>query len=409
MPETHTNDQPEDLNGLARAFAQSAVLVVAAGRGSRAGAGLPKQYRPLAGRTVLRRTLEALMERFDAAHIHCVIHPDDRSLFDASVAGLANLAPPIIGGSSRQESVRLGLEALANDAPSYIFVHDGARPFVSAALMNRLARALLEGAAGVVPGLAVTDTIKTVDGAAVTGNPDRDQLRAVQTPQAFPFAALLDAHRAQAGAELTDDAAVLAAEGAIVHWGEGDAANIKLTHAEDFTAAERRLMGDLSDIRVGQGYDVHRFEAGDHVWLGGVRIAHDRGLKGHSDADVGLHALTDALLAALADGDIGAHFPPTDKRWRGEPSETFIRFAVKRVSERGGMIAHLGLLLICEAPKIGPHRDAMKTRIAELTNVPVDRISVQATTTEKLGFAGRGEGIAAQASATVRLPQGPGA
>ncbi|GGF83291.1 bifunctional enzyme IspD/IspF [Azorhizobium oxalatiphilum] len=383
-----------------------AVLIVAAGRGTRAGGALPKQYHTLAGETVLRRTLRAFSPHPAIDAIQVVIHPDDADHYAASTDGLAQMRPPVPGGATRQQSVLAGLEALAAFNPHGVLVHDGARPFTSAAVIAR-AVAALETHAAAIPVLAVTDTIKQVDAAGgVTGTPDRATLRVVQTPQAFRFADLIAAHRAAAAAgrtDFTDDAAVMEWAGHRVSTFEGDAGNVKLTSAEDLARAARAL-ADLPDVRTGTGFDVHAFGPGDHVMLGGLAIPFEKGLDGHSDADVGLHALTDAVLGALADGDIGAHFPPSDPQWKGATSDRFLAFALERVKARGGIVTHLDLTLICEAPKVGPHRDAIRAAIAGITGLPVGRISVKATTTEKLGFAGRREGIAAMASATIRLP-----
>ncbi len=391
------------------------VLVVAAGRGSRAGLGLPKQFRPLGGQPLLTRTLRALLSAAPDIRVTPVIHPDDRELFDdaASVldAGLRRrLREPAHGGVTRQESVRLGLNALERDGadrPSTVLIHDGARPFSTADLIHRaVACAQAHGAA--VPGFAVTDTIKEIgaDG-AVVGTLDRGRLRAVQTPQAFGFDLILEAHR-RAGrdgrGDLTDDAAVAEYAGHRVHVFEGDPDNVKITTAADFARAEARLLSGLLDVRVGQGYDVHAFEPGDHVWLGGVRIPHTHKLNGHSDADVVLHALTDAVLGAIGDGDIGVHFPPSQAKWKGASSDLFLRDAVDRVRERGGVIAHLDATLVCEAPRIGPHREAMRARIAAIAGIAVDRVGLKATTSELMGFVGRREGMAAWGTATVRLP-----
>jgi 2-C-methyl-D-erythritol 4-phosphate cytidylyltransferase/2-C-methyl-D-erythritol 2,4-cyclodiphosphate synthase len=335
-----------------------------------------------------------------------VVHPDDAALYQTAIAGLDLLAA-VPGGATRQASVRAGLEALAPRRPELVLVHDAARPFASAALITRaIAAARASGAA--VPVLPVADTVKTVDAAGtVTGTVDRAQLRMVQTPQAFGFAALLAAHRrAQAAGrdDFTDDAALAEWAGLKVTTFEGEAGNVKLTTTDDFMRAEAAKLAGLSDVRTGFGFDVHQFGDGDHVMLGGVRIAHSRGLSGHSDADIVLHALVDAILGALADGDIGVHFPPSDPQWRGASSDRFLAFAVERLRTRGGRIAHLDITVVCEAPRIGPHRDAIRVRIAEIAGVPVERVGVKATTSEKMGFTGRGEGMAAFANATVRLP-----
>ena len=383
-----------------------AAVVVAAGRGLRAGGDLPKQYRKLAGEPVIRSCLSLFAWHGEIAAVQAVIHPDDQASFDAAAAGL-RLLPAVPGGATRQASVRAGLEALSARAPDIVLVHDAARPFCSAELVSRaIVACAATGAA--IPALEVTDTIKRVDaGGHVTGTLDRAQLRAVQTPQAFAFPALLEAHRRalkEGREDFTDDAALAEWAGLKVAVFAGESGNVKLTTDDDFARAEARRISNLPDLRIGSGFDVHAFADGDHVMLGGVRIAHERGLTGHSDADVALHALVDAILGALADGDIGKHFPPSDPRWRGAASDQFLKFAVERVTKRGGRISHLDVTIVCEAPRIGPHRDAMRQKIAQIAEIAVERVAVKATTSEKLGFTGRGEGIAAMATATVRLP-----
>jgi 2-C-methyl-D-erythritol 4-phosphate cytidylyltransferase/2-C-methyl-D-erythritol 2,4-cyclodiphosphate synthase len=382
-----------------------AALVVAAGRGLRAGGDRPKQYRAILGEPVIRPSLVAMSEHQEVAAVQPVVHPDDSILFLAATKGL-NLLAPVPGGATRQGSVRAGLEALAKIEPDMVLVHDAARPFVSPALISRAIAAAREHGAA-VPVLAVADTVKTVDAMGfVTGTIDRTPLRTVQTPQAFAFPLLLAAHRRALAAgrdDFTDDAALAEWAGMTVTTFAGDARNMKLTTADDFARAEAAKLAALSDVRVGFGFDVHPFGDGDHVMLGGVRIAHPRGLAGHSDADVVLHALVDAVLGALGDGDIGMHFPPSDPQWRGAASDLFLTFAAERVRRRGGCIAHLDVTIVCEAPRIGPHRDAMRTRIAEIAGISTERVGVKATTSEKLGFTGRREGMAAFANATVRL------
>lgn len=394
-----------------------AILVVAGGRGSRAGEGLPKQYRPLAGVTVLARTLAAMRAAAPRALITVVIHPDDRELYARSVAELdaatqAALTAPALGGASRQDSVRNGLETIAKErAPRIVLIHDAARPFADPALVARAIEAAhAHGAA--VPGVPLNDTVKEIDAQGfVVATPDRARLRAVQTPQSFRFALILDAHRAAAagGREYTDDAMIAEAAGCAVHVFPGDLANFKLTTREDFVRAMEQLkapsLADLPDVRMGQGYDVHAFAEGDRVWLGGVAIPHSHALAGHSDADVLMHAITDAVLGAIAEGDIGAHFPPSDPQWKGAASEIFLAHASKLVRQRGGMIAHVDATVVCEAPKVGPHREAIRESLARIMGLDVGRVAIKATTTEKLGFTGRREGIAALAIATVRLPE----
>lgn len=377
-----------------------AALIVAAGRGVRAGGGLPKQYRPVGGRPVLAWSAAAFARHPRVAEVRVAIHPDDRALYDAAGAGL-NLGAPVHGGATRQDSVRLGLEALATEAPDIVLIHDAARAFVSAALIGRVVDAIAPGA-GAIPALPVTDTLKR-GGDLVEATVPRDGLWRAQTPQGFPFAPILAAHRQAQGRALTDDAAVAEAAGLPVAIVAGAEENVKLTAPEDFARAAPPAPAVL-EPRTGTGFDVHRFEPGDHVWLCGVKVAHEVGLKGHSDADVGLHALTDAILGALANGDIGTHFPPSDPQWRGAPSDKFLAHAAGLVARAGGRIAHADVTLICERPKIGPHKSAMRARIADILGLDPTRVSVKATTTEGLGFTGRREGIAAQAAATLLLP-----
>jgi 2-C-methyl-D-erythritol 4-phosphate cytidylyltransferase / 2-C-methyl-D-erythritol 2,4-cyclodiphosphate synthase len=383
-----------------------AAVVVAAGRGLRAGGDLPKQYRPILGEPVIRPSLATLALHRGISAVQPVIHPDDAPLFQQASKGL-ELLPAVHGGAARQASVRAGLEALERHRPDLVLVHDAARPFASEALVTRAIEAARASGAA-VPVVAVADTVKTVDTAGcVTGTIDRAKLRLVQTPQAFGFAMLLAAHRRAHAAgrdDFSDDAQLAEWAGIKVTTFEGEAGNVKLTTSDDFVRAEGARLAALSDVRTGFGFDVHSFGDGDHVMLGGVRISHGRGLAGHSDADVVLHALVDAILGALAEGDIGVHFPPTDPRWRGASSDRFLAFAVERLRARGGRIAHLDVTVVCEAPRIGPHRDAMRARIAEIAGVAIERVGVKATTSEKMGFTGRGEGMAAFANATVRLP-----
>src|ERR1043166_8734065 len=361
-----------------------AAIVVAAGRGLRVGGNAPKQYRIIGTRSVIRSSIDVFVAHPGVDAVQPVIHPDDTARFDAEGAGLA-LLPAVFGGATRQASVRAGLEALTPHKPHLVLVHDAARPFVSAALIDRAIAAAAENGAA-VPVMPVVDTVKTVDtGGMVTGTVDRATLRTVQTPQAFGFAPLLDAHRrAQAAGreDFTDDAALAEWVGLKVATFEGEAGNVKLTTANDFARAEAAGLAALGDVRSGFGFDVHPF----------------------ADADVVLHALVDAILGALSDGDIGVHFPPSDPQWRGASSDRFLAFAVERVRARGGRIAHLHATVVFEAPRVGPHRAAMRARIAAIAGIEVDRVAVKATTSERLGFTGRGEGIAAMATATVRLP-----
>jgi 2-C-methyl-D-erythritol 4-phosphate cytidylyltransferase/2-C-methyl-D-erythritol 2,4-cyclodiphosphate synthase len=395
-----------------------AAVIVAAGSGTRAGSAgePPKQYRRLAGKSLLAHTLEVFLAHPAIATVLTVVHADHGDLWRFArneVGDPARLAEPVAGGATRQASVFAGLEALAamSEPPDLVLVHDAARPFVTPATLDRAIAALAEvdGALVAVP---VVDTLKAADPTGrITATRPRDGLHAAQTPQGFRFPALLDAHRrAAAAGELgfTDDAAVAEWAGLEVRVVEGDPGNVKLTTAADLAAAERRLLLDrfaaTADVRVGTGYDVHAFAPGGSVWLCGVEIPHSARLDGHSDADVALHAVTDALLGTLGDGDIGAHFPPSEERWRGAASALFLEDALIRLARRGGLLAHVDVSIVAEAPKIGPHREAMRTRLAAICGVSLDRVAVKATTNEKLGFVGRREGIAALATVTVRLP-----
>ena len=388
------------------------LLIVAGGRGVRLGADRPKQYLTCAGRPLIVHTLQALAASFPFSAVTVVIRPDDRVLYGQAVAHLAAsvaaaIGPPAIGGATRQQSVLAGLEALAAADLDIVLIHDAVRPFPSGALVVRAIEAA-ERHGAAAPGTAISDTVKQVDvDGRVLATPPRSALRAVQTPQAFRFPLILAAHRRAAAAgvgDLTDDVAVAEWAGAPAYVFEGDPANVKVTTMQDLEAADARLNASLGETRVGQGFDVHAFAPGDHVWLCGVRIPHSAALSGHSDADVGLHALADALYGALAEGDIGQHFPPSDPQWKGAASKVFLAHAAERVRARGGAIVHLDATLICEAPKIGPHREAMRACVAEIAGLDVGRVAVKATTSERLGFTGRGEGIACLATATVRLP-----
>jgi 2-C-methyl-D-erythritol 4-phosphate cytidylyltransferase/2-C-methyl-D-erythritol 2,4-cyclodiphosphate synthase len=380
-------------------------LVVAAGRGHRFGGAVPKQYLKLGGVPVLRHCLETFVNHPRVGAARVVIHPDDRDLYDAAVAGLS-LPEPVHGGARRQDSVRLGLESLEPMAPSYVLIHDAARPFVDGPIIERTIDAL-QGMPGAIAAVPLADTVKRAGGGnAIAGTVDRTGLWRAQTPQGFRYRAILEAHRAAAqGPELTDDAAVAESAGLDVALVPGSEDNFKVTTMDDLARAERMLAARGGETRVGTGFDVHRLgKQQDFVVLCGVRVPHDSGLIGHSDADVGLHALTDAILGALGIGDIGSFFPPSDDRWKGADSALFIRHAADQVRKRGGQIVHLDVTLICERPKVGPYRQAMAQRIGEILALDPTRVSVKATTTEELGFTGRREGIAAQAAATIRLP-----
>jgi 2-C-methyl-D-erythritol 4-phosphate cytidylyltransferase/2-C-methyl-D-erythritol 2,4-cyclodiphosphate synthase len=378
-------------------LARIAVLIVAAGKGARAGTELPKQYEPLAGKPMLRRTVEA----FPGYPVQLVIGAGQEELAARILDGLA-LPAPVAGGATRQQSVRQGLEALAKDAPDFVLIHDAARPLISPKVIQDVVKALEAGADGALPMVAASDTLRRRDAAGRWILVDRENLYRAQTPQGFVYAKILKAHRDHAGQEVTDDVALAELAGLKVEMVEGEEKNIKVTRKEDFALAER-LIG-IGDVRSASGYDVHKFTAGDHIWLCGLKVAHTHALEGHSDADVGLHAITDALLGCIGEGDIGQHFPPTDDRWKGAPSWKFLDHAAGLVRARGGVINHVDVTIICERPKVGPHRDAMKAKVAEILHIEPARVSVKATTTEGLGFTGRREGIAAQAIATIKLP-----
>ena len=375
-------------------------IIVAAGAGLRAGGGVPKQYRAVAGQPLLRHAVERLLGHPAITGVSVVINPECRALYDEAVAGLG-LSEPIVGGATRQESVLAGLEALAADPPDIVLVHDAARAFVPDAVIDALVAAFDDDVDGACPALPQVDSLRRGEEGRFSGSVDRDALWRVQTPQAFRTPAILAAHRAAAPGA-TDEVAIALAAGLRVAITPGDERAFKVTEPADFAKAE--AMTTYSS-RAASGFDVHKFGPGDHVWLCGVKVPHDHGLIGHSDADAGLHALTDALLGTIAAGDIGDHFPPSDERWRGAASDQFLAHAAHLVRERGGLIDHVDVTLICERPKVGPHREAMRARIAEILGLGIDRVSVKATTTEKLGFTGRQEGIAAQAMASVRLPE----
>jgi len=384
------------------------VLIVAAGTGERMGGGGPKQYRRLAGEPVLRHTVKAFLGAPGVGEVCVVIHPEHRDAYDEACAGL-ELAEPIIGGVTRQQSVLNGLLALADKAPEWVLVHDAARPFVSLPLIARVMAGLRLSSA-VIPVIPVVDTLKEVIGQHVTGTPIRSTMRAVQTPQGFHFAPLLKAHQRFAGTGATDDAMVMELAGHEVSVVQGEERNRKLTTSQDWQWAVAQLEAHMRTV-TGQGVDVHRFvphgddvpEARKVVRLGGIDIPHSHRLEGHSDADAVLHAVTDALLGTVGAGDIGQHFPPSDPQWKGADSEIFLREALAAVQREGGEVEHVDVTILCEAPKIGPHRAAMQARMAKLLGLPEKRVNIKATTTEMLGFTGRREGLAAMALATVCL------
>lgn len=379
-----------------------AVLIVAAGAGERFGGSIPKQYQDLGGEPILRRSVLAFLNHPHIDHVRVVINPKHRDLYDRAVGDLG-LPEPVIGGSTRQDSVRLGLESLEAAAPKMVMIHDAARPLVDAATITAVRKAL-DHARGAIAAKPLVDTLKRGNGTTIETTIDRTNLWQAHTPQAFHFSDILSAHQSAQGAQLTDDAAVAEKAGISVTLVPSNPDNMKITNPDDLDRAARLMGHNFGDVRTGMGFDVHRLVEGDKIFLCGVTIPHHRKLEGHSDADVGLHALVDAILGAMGAGDIGAHFPPSDPQWKGKDSAHFVRHAVHMVSERGGYIAHVDITMMCEAPRIGPHRNAMVQRVAELLEITPDRVSIKATTTERLGFTGREEGIAAQAIATLRFP-----
>ena len=372
-----------------------AAVLVAAGSGSRFGAETPKQFLSLAGKPVIRHAAEALV-----AHVTLLQPVGDPPAIEAVLSGLSHL-PPVAGGATRQDSVRAGLEALEPASPEIVLVHDAARPLIPAGTIPALLAALAD-AAGAIPAVPVADTLKLVTNGLIAATVPRDGLHRAQTPQAFRYDVLLAAHRRDISGA-TDDASLLEAVGESVAVVAGSEDNIKLTYAEDLHRLERAMTGFLVP-RVGTGFDVHVLAAGRPLMLCGVAVPHDKGLAGHSDADVGIHALCDAIYGALAEGDIGRHFPPSEAAWKDADSARFLAHAAARIAARGGRLANADVTLICERPKIAPHAGAMSARLADILGVAASCISVKATTTERLGFTGRGEGIAAQAVATVLLP-----
>ncbi|MTI10069.1 bifunctional 2-C-methyl-D-erythritol 4-phosphate cytidylyltransferase/2-C-methyl-D-erythritol 2,4-cyclodiphosphate synthase [Curvivirga aplysinae] len=379
-------------------------LIVAAGRGYRAGGDIPKQYRLIAKKSLIRYAAEVFTHSAEIDDLYIVIHPNDEKLYTNALYGLNYKV--ISGGNERQDSVRLGLKAISDKYSSddLVFIHDAARPFLSEELISDCIQALnSKDVDGIIPALEVVDTVKRVDeNAIINETVDRSVLRNVQTPQVFPLSKILDAHLKAEGKKLTDDASVAEAAGLRLKCIQGSVDNFKVTRPEDFTAAERKLSEiEMKTPRMATGFDVHAFEEGDHVTLCGVNIPHTQKLKGHSDADVAMHALTDALLGCISAGDIGTHFPPSEPQWKGAASHIFLKHARELIVKEGGEIQHVDVTIICEAPKVGKHKDAMREKLAKLLRLDVKRVSVKATTTEKLGFTGRQEGIAAQAAATI--------
>ena len=383
------------------------VVILAAGSGTRAQTDVPKQYVALGGVAVLRRAIDAFLRHPDVDHVQVVIAKGDEAHYKAATKGL-ELPTPVFGGTTRQESVLMGLEALVGLKADITLIHDGARPFPSTELISGIIDKVKHTAAGAIPALPVSDTLKKAVDGTIEATIDRHGLWQAQTPQGFPLKDIIVAHHKAIGQSLTDDAAIAEAAGISVHICNGSIDNIKITGPDDFKIAEAHLNGDIEETRTGFGVDVHRLvDAGDKkgVTLCGVLLPFDQTLEGHSDADVALHALTDALLGAIAKGDIGDHFPPTSKKWQDAKSEIFLKHAQKLLSDVKGRIINIDITIICEAPKIAPYRAQMRQALSDMLTLPLDRISVKATTSEKLGFMGRGEGILAEAVVNVGLPR----
>lgn len=378
-----------------------AALIVSAGRGHRLGGEIPKQYLDLNGQTVLARSASSLVTHPRIGKVRTVIHPDDQALYEKSV-GKMDLLPPVSGGDTRQESVRLGLESLAEFKPKSVLIHDSVRPFIDHDILDTVLAALAVNP-GAIPAVAIADTLKK-GSEFIDGTVKRDGLWRAQTPQGFDFQSILECHQAVREEELTDDAAVAERSGMKVAIVPGKESNFKITTVDDLNRAKAQFHANVGIYKVGSGFDVHRFGEGSEVMLGGVAIPHDFGLAGHSDADVALHALTDALLGAIGAGDIGLHFPPTDPQWKNVASEIFLARAAKAVADLGGRIINADLTIICQAPKIGAYREQVQNRIAEIINVNSPDVNIKGTTTEGLGFTGRSEGIAAQAIVNIWLP-----
>ncbi|MFL2770472.1 MAG: bifunctional 2-C-methyl-D-erythritol 4-phosphate cytidylyltransferase/2-C-methyl-D-erythritol 2,4-cyclodiphosphate synthase [Rhodospirillaceae bacterium] len=378
---------------------ECAALVVAAGRGMRFGSELPKQYTDLGGYPVLYHCLKTLSQHPGIDSVTTVIQEEDRCLYDQVAQGL-DIRDPVQGGLTRQESVRNGLDALSGDNPTHVLIHDGARPNINDSLIDRILDTLKNGAEGVIPILAVSDTLQRIGSdLAIIETINRDGIVQAQTPQGFSFQKLLNAHSSAIDQDFTDDASVFQSAGHQVLTIKGNPGNIKLTDKSDFIT----LTSLLYETRIGTGFDVHRFQPGKHIILGGISIPFEKSLAGHSDADVILHAATDAILGAIGDGDIGIHFPPGDATHKNAASEKFLRFAISRLYKKQGKLIYLDITVICEEPKLAPHRNIIRARIAEYAEVSVDRVNLKATTTEGLGFTGRSEGIACQVTATVQV------
>ena len=382
-----------------------AALILAGGAGTRFGDSVPKQYELVAGKPILRHTVEVFCGHPRIDLVRVIIGAGDTQRHAAATTGLP-VSEPVAGGSTRQKSGLAGLESMVNDPPELVLIHDAARPLVDRLIIDRIIDALRTAPAA-LPALAIDDTLKraTGDPLRVTATMPRADLWRAQTPQGFRFADILAAHRDAAGSDLTDDAAVAERAGLEIALVAGSVYNFKITTRDDLAWAERIMLAD--EVRVGNGFDVHAFGEGDHVTLCGVAIPHDRGLEGHSDADVAAHAITDALLGAVSADDIGSRFPPSEERWRGVSSRVFLRQAAELISGKSGTIVNVDVTIICETPKIDPYRDAMRQALADSLAIEVGRVGVKATTTERLGFTGRGEGVAAQATAAVRIPRSP--
>lgn len=374
-------------------------LIVAAGRGHRFGGEMPKQYLKIGRNSVIREAVSSFLDHPRIDGVRVVIHPDDEELYGDAVSGL-DLMTPVYGGAERQDSVRKGLESLADNPPDHVLVHDAARPYVSGEMIDLILDSL-GSAAGATLGIPVSDTLKRVVDGFVEATVDRAGLWRAQTPQGFRYADLMEAYAKTAHLALTDDAAVAEAAGMEVAIVDGDAGNVKITSPEDLKSIDPGAA--TYETRVGQGLDVHKFGPGNSVFLCGVEIPFEQALEGHSDADVALHSITDAVLGACGEGDIGDHFPPTDPQWRGTASEVFLLRAIELARSMGGELMNVDVTIVCEAPKIGPHRNAMRARVAEILGIEVSRVNVKATTTERLGFTGRGEGIAASSIVSLRV------
>lgn len=376
-------------------------LILAAGRGHRMSRGTPKQYLDVGGITILRRTVNVFLKNPTIDLIQVIIHPDDRELYETAVGDIG-LPEPVLGGKTRQNSVLNGLEAIGKHFPEYVYIHDAARPFLEQKTLNSLI-CEVDKSGAVIPALRIRDTIKCITEETIHSTLDRDYLYCAQTPQAFRYKAIFMAHRRFENINFTDDSAIAEKAGLKVRIIEGLENNFKITTKEDLNKANIMTKKYYTDVRIGYGVDVHAFDKGDHVILGGVKIPHTMSLKGHSDADVAIHAITDAVLGAIAAGDIGEHFPPSDPEWKNISSDVFLKHAVNLVAKKKGIINSIDITIVCEEPKIGPYRDLIRSNISKIMDFDIDRISIKATTTERLGFTGKGQGIMVHAVATIKL------